>query len=64
MAREYVELYCEDCPDREGCMSGYPCELVKMVAASTAASGVPLKVTDPHKIDQILILFGLKRASK
>jgi hypothetical protein len=26
------EGFCADCPDREGCMTGYPCGLVKEVA--------------------------------
>lgn len=25
------EAFCADCPDHEGCMTGYPCDLVKHV---------------------------------
>lgn len=25
------ERYCADCPDTEGCFTGYPCDLVRRV---------------------------------
>lgn len=31
------ESFCAECPDHEGCMSGYPCWLVKKVNQPTPA---------------------------
>lgn len=31
-ARPQHEPFCADCPDREACMGGYPCEVVRAVA--------------------------------
>ena len=37
--REAGEPFCRDCPDHEGCMSGYPCDLVKKVNVPRLADG-------------------------
>lgn len=36
--REPGEAFCFDCPDHEGCMTGYPCGLVKRINTPRAVA--------------------------
>jgi hypothetical protein len=57
--RVEVLVFCEDCPDRRAC--GTPqdrCQIVKLVAASTRAQGLPMTVADPEVLAAVRTLFG------
>ena len=57
MRREELVL-CEDCPDRVHCSTPESrCDIVRWVADSTAAQGLPLKVTDPMTIRKVATLL-------
>jgi hypothetical protein len=59
LVRRLSYEFCDPCPDQRACsVPEDRCAFMHWLAASTASSGVPLKVADPDALAQAALLLG------